>query len=132
LSSSGRWPAGTAAHDRPYPRHKFPYGERLGDVVVGPQLQPHDPVYLVVLGSQHNDGHVALGPDPAADLGAVQLGEHDVQDDQVRLVDLECFQGLLAVARGLNLETLPLQGVRQHLLERRLVVHHEYLAYRAL
>src|ERR687886_1542445 len=120
------------AHDRPYPRHQLPHGERLGDVVVGPQLQPHDPVYLVVLGRQHNDGYIALGPDPAADLRAVQLGKHDVQDDEVRLEGLERLQGLLAVARALNLETFPLKGVRQHLLERRLVVHHEYLAGYAL
>src|SRR5918997_6104406 len=116
------------AHDRPYPRDEFPHGERLGDVVVGPQLQPHDPVYLVVLGRQHDDGYVALGADPAADLRAVELGEHDVEDDEVRLVGLEGLEGLLAVAHRLNLETLPLEGVRQHLLERRFVVHNEYLA----
>src|ERR687894_1247753 len=125
VGALARWNRGPA-HDRPYPRHQFPHGERLGDVVVGPQLQPHDPVYLVVLGGQHDDGHVALRPDAPTDLRAVQLGEHDVQDDEVRFVGLERLESLLAVAHGLDLETLPLQGVRQHLLERRLVVHYEY------
>src|SRR5215207_3493012 len=96
------------AHDSPHPRHQLPHGERLGDVVVGPELQPHDPIYLVVLGCQHDDGHVALRPDAPAHLRAVQLGEHDVQDYEVRLVALERLEGLLAVANRLDLETLPL------------------------
>src|SRR5918993_5937713 len=33
------------AHDRPDARHQLPDGERLGDVVVRPELEPHDPVY---------------------------------------------------------------------------------------
>src|SRR3712207_222836 len=80
------------AHDRPYARYQFSYGERLGDVVVGPELKPHYPVYLVVFRSEHDDAHVALRPDPPTDLSAVQLGEHDVQDDEVRLVALESIE----------------------------------------
>src|SRR5918998_4385187 len=123
---------GGPAHDRPHARDQLTHCERLGDVVVCPQLQPHDPVYLVVLGRQHDDGHVALGADPTADLRAIELWEHDVEDDEVRLVGLEGLEGLLTVAHRFNLETLPLEGVRQHLLERRFVVHNEYLAGHAL
>src|SRR5918998_543739 len=119
---------GGPAHDRPHARDQLTHCERLGDVVVCPQLQPHDPVYLVVLGRQHDDGHVALGADPTADLRAIELWEHDVEDDEVRLVGLEGLEGLLTVAHRFNLETLPLEGMGQHLLERRLVVHNEYLA----
>src|SRR5215207_9122381 len=86
------------AHDRPDARHQLPDGERLGDVVISPQLEPDDPVYLVVAGGQHDDGHVALRPDPPYNLRAVELGEHDVQHDQVRLIGLERFQSGLAVA----------------------------------
>src|SRR5919112_418312 len=79
------------AHYRPDARHQLPDGERLGDVVVRPKLEPDDPVYLVVAGSQHDDRHVALRPDPPYDLRAVELGEHDVEHDQVRLISLERF-----------------------------------------
>src|SRR5215210_1384266 len=72
-----RWYRGPA-HDRPDTRHELPYGERLGDVVIGPELEPDDPVYLVVAGGQHDNGHVALRPDPPYDLRAVELGEHDI------------------------------------------------------
>src|SRR5215213_2812006 len=78
-------------HDRPDARHQLPDGERLGDVVVRPKLEPDDPVYLVVAGGQHDDRHVTLRPDPPYDLRAVELGEHDVEHDQVRLIGLERF-----------------------------------------
>src|SRR5829696_8782882 len=77
------------AHDRPDAGHELPDGERLGDVVVRPELEPDDPVYLVVAGGQHDDGHVALRPNPPYDLRAVELGEHDVEHDQVRFISLE-------------------------------------------
>src|SRR5919112_320472 len=80
----------------PHPAQKraareHPAGERFGDVVVSPELQPDDPVYLVVAGGQHDDGHVALRPDPPYDLRAVELGEHYVEHHQVRLEGLERF-----------------------------------------
>src|SRR5215203_1417845 len=120
------------AHDRPDTRHQLPDGERLGDVVVRPELQPDDPVYLVVAGGEHDDGHVALRPDPPYDLSAVELGEHDVEHYQVRFEGLECFQSGFAVTSDLDLEPLALEGMREHLLERRLVVDQKYLARHTL
>src|SRR5215210_5532888 len=119
-------------HDRPDARHQLPDGERLGHVIVRPELEPDDSVYLVVAGGEHDDGHVALGADPSYYLRAVELGEHDVEHDQVRLVALERFQGGLAVTRDLDLEPLALEGMREHLLERRLVVDQKYLARHTL
>src|SRR5215210_3097452 len=120
------------AHDRPDARHKLPDGERLGYIIVSPELEADDPVYLVVAGCQHDDGHVALRPDPPYDLGAVELGEHDVEHDQVRLEGLERFQSGLAVTGDLDLESLALEGMREHLLERRLVVDQKDLARHTL
>ena len=50
----------------------------------------------------------------------------------MRLVGLERLQGRLPVASDLDLETLALEGMREHLLERRLVVDEEDLARHAL
>ena len=58
-------------------------GERLGDVVVGADLEPDHLVDLAVLGGQHDDRHLRLGPHRAADLGAGQAGQHQVEQDQV-------------------------------------------------
>src|SRR5918994_573712 len=49
------------------------HGDRLGHVVVCPKLQANDPVYLVVLRREHDYGHIALRPDSATHLRAVDL-----------------------------------------------------------
>src|ERR687894_1691565 len=61
------------AHDRTHPCHELPDGERLGYVVVSPEFQANDPVYLVVLRREHDYGYFALRPDPATHLRAVDL-----------------------------------------------------------
>src|SRR5919112_2328111 len=76
-------------HNRANPRHELPHREWLCNVVVRPELQPHDPVDLVVLRREHNDRNVALRSNPATHLRTVYLGQHNIQDDQVRLVGFE-------------------------------------------
>ena len=61
-------------------------------------------------------------PQPAADLQAVELRQHDVEDHEIDRVLLEALQRLLAVARLHDLEALVLEGVREELLDRLLVV----------
>ncbi len=56
--------------------------ERLDEVVVGPCLEPHDPVPDLVAGRQHQDRQlIARRPQPAADLEPVDPGQHDIEDD---------------------------------------------------
>jgi hypothetical protein len=50
----------------------------------------------------------------------------------VRLEGLERFQGGLAVTGDLDLEPFALEGMREHLLERRLIVDQKYLARHSL
>src|SRR5215207_2928648 len=71
-------------------------------------------------------------PDARHQLPAGELVEHDVEHNQVRLERLERFQSGLAVTSDLDLEPLALEGMREHLLERRLVVDQKYLARHTL
>ena len=58
-------------------------GERLGDVVVGAGLEADDLVELGVLRREHQDVRVAEGADAAAHLDAVDVGQAEIEDDQV-------------------------------------------------
>ena len=58
--------------------------ERLGDVVVGARLEPGHDVVAVGPGRHHDDRHVALAPQPPAQLEAVHAGQHDVDEHDVR------------------------------------------------
>ena len=63
--------------------------ERLGDVVVGADLQPDDLVDLAVLGGQHDDRHVGALPQLPAHLDAGQPRQHQVEQHEVGAVAVE-------------------------------------------
>src|SRR5215211_6763753 len=46
----------------------------------------------------------------------------------MRLVNVYSLEGRLPIPYGMHLETFSLQSVREHLLDRRLVVHQKYSA----
>ena len=63
--------------------------EGFGHVVVGPQFQSYDGVRFFGFGGQHNDGNhggFRSRPQSFADLKAVDLRQHQVEDDQVGLL----------------------------------------------
>ena len=68
---------------------EFAAVERLGDEIVGPGLQAPDAVLRFLQGGDHDDrddGGGLVGPEAAADLVAVDLRQHDVEEDQVRML----------------------------------------------
>ena len=73
----------STAHVRLDARHQLTHGERLGDIVVCTQLETHDLVGLFLTGGQHDDRRVLFRAHPPADLKAVHLGQHHVQQNQV-------------------------------------------------
>ena len=89
-----------AAQDRLDPRHKLPRVERLGQVVVGADLEADDLVHVVAAGREHDDRDVAFAPQRAADLHAVDLGQHQVEHDQRGLEGARLLQRLAAVVGG--------------------------------
>ena len=85
-TGSGSRPAlGHAPHDRVDPRDQLPQPERLDHVVVGAQLQADHAVHLLALGRDHDDRHARPGPQLARDGVAVDVGQPQVQQHQVRL-----------------------------------------------
>ena len=50
----------------------------------------------------------------------------------MRCGSYERLQCLLPISHGVYLEPFPLQGVQEHLLDRRLIVHQKYPARRPL
>ena len=67
-------------------------------------------------------GTVLVGAEPLADLEPVDLREHDVEHDEVDLFLGEALQRLLAVARLNDAVAVPLERIREELLDRVLVV----------
>jgi hypothetical protein len=80
-----------------HPGRQLVVGKRLGQVVIGPVVQPAYLLGLVSVCGQDEDRDIAQVPDPLEHRPPVQRGQPDVQDDQVRAGDVKGAQALLAV-----------------------------------
>jgi hypothetical protein len=111
-----------APQRRLHARAELAHRERLGDVVVGAELEPEDLVDLLGLGREHDDRDRRAGPQAAAHLEAVHPGHHHVEHDEVEGLLGEAVQRLAAVGRLHDVVAVPLQRERQQRLDRLLVV----------
>ena len=91
--------AASTPQDGTHPRHQLARGERLGHVVVGAELEPHDAIALLAARGQedHRDGPARA--DRAAELESADAGEHHVEHDEVRRLALDEPGHFAAVAR---------------------------------
>ena len=74
----GRRPAQHALHAG----DELAWVERLRQIVVGADLEPDDLVDVLVAGGQHQDRDIGGLADAPADLDPVEVGQHQVEDDQ--------------------------------------------------
>jgi hypothetical protein len=99
--------------------------ERLGDVVVGPQSEPADPIVLRRQRGQEDDGEhpeLGMGAELADQRPAVHLRHHHVGDQQVRRPRQRALERLLAIDRRLDAEAALLEHGRHHAQDPRVVV----------
>ena len=109
-----------------HPGHDFGEGERFGHVVVAADGEARHLVLDGVAGGEEEDGDVdAVGPQPSRHLQAVEIGEHDVEDDEIGRTFLGGGQGQTAVDGLFDPEALVAEGGRHRVDDRRLVVHHQ-------
>ena len=83
-----------------HPRHQRRLVDRLGEIFVGAGFEPGDDVLGVGLGRAQDDRrerHRRIVLDPLADLDAVDLRHHDVEQDQVGQMLLGGGERLFAV-----------------------------------
>jgi hypothetical protein len=110
-----------AAHHGADARGEFRHRERLGHVVVRADIEAADAVALFGARGQHDDRQVArrsLRAQAAGDFNARKLGQHPVEQDDVRLAFLDQQERLFAVSRGCNLIAFLDEVVAEQLDER--------------
>ena len=104
-------------------RAELAHRERLGDVVVGPELEPEHLVDLLRLGGEHDDRDGrALRAQALADLEPVHARQHQVEHHEVELLLVEARERLAAVGGLHDLVAVALQREGEQRLDRLLVV----------
>ena len=117
---------GGAADVGLHPGDDLPHGEGLGDIVVRPGLEPADLVVLLLPGGEQQDGHIVpVLAQGLAHVEADHFGQHDVQQDQVRLLRPGLPQALLAVIGLQNAVALPLQVEAENVHDVLLVLYNQ-------
>lgn len=98
---------GGASKQRLDAGQEFPDPEWLGHVVVGAGVEPDDLVHFLAFGGEHQDGGAdASLAEEAADFVPVDLGEHDIQEDEAGSLALDRLEGAIAAKADRGFEAL--------------------------
>ena len=117
---------GTPQH-RAYAGDEGVDGEGLGDVVVAAERQPGDRVRGgVPRGQEDHRRLVAAAPQAAAHLEPVEVGQHDVEHDELRAAVLGASQRLAPGAGGGHVEPVEAQRHLHQVPDVRLIVDDEH------
>ena len=100
--------------------------EGLDEVVVGTQLQSGDPVLLLTPRRQEDHRHITRLPDPPAQVEPVDVGEHEVEDDEAGCVLADRLPGSGAVRGLTSEESLSVEVADDHVAYHRFVIDHQH------
>ena len=105
--------AGTAGAPKngPDARDYCARGERLGDVVVSSKFESEDLVDLGVASGEEEDGHLGKFAHLATDIEAENVGQTDVQNEEVAFVLLHPLDALEAGLSIMSVEAFSAQSV---------------------
>lgn len=111
-----------AAQDGAHPRSHFARAERFGDVIVAAQFKADDAVDLVGTRGEKEHRQVGVAAQRAADVKAGDVGQADVEHDEIDAALLQPRQRLAAQRAALGGEALGAQRVAQRIGDGRFVV----------
>jgi hypothetical protein len=109
--------------------HEFARAERLGNVVVGTDLEADNAIGLCGFRSEHDDRNRCgrrIAAKQAADIEPIDLREHEVEHDERGPIGAGLCKGRLSIGSLHRIETCLTQFERQHLERVGLVVDDQY------
>src|SRR6476619_3539128 len=115
-----------AAQERAQPREQLLALEGLDEVVVGAGVEALDPRLDRVARREHEDRDVVGGAQAPGDLDAVELGQPEVEDDEVRMVGGGLVERRLAVPGDADVVAVQAQGALEDLRDLVVVLDDEH------
>ena len=115
------YPAGSPEHGAD-PGKQLRHVERLGDVIVGPQLESTKFVHSQPARRQKDDGNLSGLPNQGDELESAALGQHHIEQDQVRHERFRRAKRLISVRRALHAEPFDDQFVPEYFGQRTVII----------
>src|SRR6266403_774748 len=115
-----------AAQNRANPGHQLARIEGLAQVVIGPELQAHDPVDVIPARREHQDGRFVGCSELPQYVEAADARQHHIENQNFKIIGFQLFQSVAAVVHALHLEVLGVQVFGEHLTELTIVVHQQH------
>ena len=104
---------------------KFVHTERLGDKIIGPQIERIHFRRLVAPAGQNDDRHRRFLSQPEAYLASVAVGQPQVQHDEIRATLCERLESIVRRHRAFNFIASQREEQGEALLKQWVVVHYE-------
>ena len=126
-----------ATHQRLHAREQLVHAERLGQIVVGADLEPDDFVDLRVAGGEDQDGQPTHGrvrrvlAQGARDLESVQARQHQVEQQHIWWLGADELERLRAVGTHAHVVPGACQVVAKRVEEALLVLDNQHLGHMA-
>jgi hypothetical protein len=114
------------AQYRAQPGQQFARLERFGQVIVGADLQAHDPIGRISASGQHQHRRVGFRAQLAADIQTIHVGQRQIQHDGRVIGIRQLFERRGAVARDRNAESRLAEIFAQHLGKADIVFDQHY------
>ncbi len=115
---------GTPQHAS-HPSGQLARRERLGDVVIGAELETQHPIGLLPACGEQDDRQGTRPAQLLQDAETVPGWEHHIQDQQIGRIPAGQLQGRVSVGFDLNSEAFAFQIPAHHFANHRLVVDDE-------
>jgi hypothetical protein len=99
--------------------------ERLGNVIIRPNLQADDAVHHVAAAREHDDAHIRARPDLLGELDPILTGQDEVEEHKVDPRPIQAGAHSGSVLGGADAEALTFEVAGQHLPDAGVVIDHK-------
>ena len=115
---------GTAKHGT-HAGNEHSWRKRFGDVIIRADLKASDLIHFFGEGGEHDDGNVAFAAQNFADFAPVNVGEHQVKDDEIWFFAAGSCQRGLTVSCGEDAIAVLFQIITRKAGDRGFIINNE-------